>query len=218
MNGQNGLQDWYSIAKVLGERISNYSNGNAVIAAVPPDGLSLGYHLSSICQLPLEIVPCKSIQHPSRSHTSIGSVSLDEAVIRDDNRQIPQDYVTHQIIMTRQSLYNRYHAFTDRQVANLFSRRTVILVDNVIVTGDTMLACIKSIRRQRPDEIVVVTPFANPQGLQEISPYVDRIEVIKTIRDPHLLQEHYCQLPKPVEDDLDNLLAKARQEFQAQHA
>lgn len=62
--------------------------------------------------------------------------------------------------------------------------RTVLVVDDGIATGGSMLAALQSLRAQRPQRLIVAVPVSSTQALEQIEPLVD--EVITLVATPDL--------------------------------
>lgn len=169
------LHDRTTAAQGLAEQLLAYRNTDAVLVSIPCGGVPIGYHLAFQLNLPLEIIPCKKIKHPAHQHKTIGSVSLDEVDVHEECRDLPQDYISHQVALLRYSM-DISNKFIHRGVKALpLNGKTVIVVDDILLSGDTMISCLRSIKKQKPERIVVAVPFATPQALEKIGPLVDQL-------------------------------------------
>ena len=83
---------------------------------------------------------------------TIGSVTLNEISMHDDT-DIPGDYTHHQVRQIQNELIARYKLCMQGQKPISLKGKTVILVDDRLKTSDTMLACIKGIKKQKPSNI-----------------------------------------------------------------
>jgi predicted phosphoribosyltransferase len=105
---------------------------------------------------------------------AIGAVSLENEIV-DDYPYISKGYIEDQILEIREALKNRYEKFVgDRTPVNV-KNKTVIIVDDGIATGNTLLAAIKMIRGKSPKKIVVAVPVAPTDSAQKISDNVDEL-------------------------------------------
>lgn len=152
--------------------LKNYKNEDGVVLAVPRGGVPIGYYIALEYGFPIEILLTKKIGHPGSSELAIGAVSLENEVI-DNRHEIPEDYINEQVKIIRKSLHERYKNFMgDRQPLDL-ENKTVIIVDDGIATGNTMLAAIKLVRAKNPAKIVVAVPVAPNKAAQRIEQQVD---------------------------------------------
>lgn len=151
------LQDRKEAGMLLSEKLEKYQGIDAVILAVPRGGVPIGYEISKNLHLPLDIILSKKIGHPLNKEFAIGAVSLDSSFI-DEHPEIPSAYIESEIKKLRESLKDRYNLYMgDRKPIDV-KGKTVIVVDDGIATGNTLLACIAMLRKSNPKKIVVAVP------------------------------------------------------------
>ena len=151
------LQDRKEAGMLLSEKLEKYQGIDAVILAVPRGGVPIGYEISKNLHLPLDIILSKKIGHPLNKEFAIGAVSLDSSFI-DEHPEIPSAYIESEIKKLRESLKDKYNLYMgDRKPIDVRGK-TVIVVDDGIATGNTLLACIAMLRKNNPQKIVVAVP------------------------------------------------------------
>jgi putative phosphoribosyl transferase len=183
--------DRHDAAQQLIPLMSKYKNDAGVVMAVPRGGVPIAYLISKAYQFPLELLLTKKIGHPSNPELAIGAVSLENEVI-DDRFDIADEYIERQIIKIRQSLKERYQKFMgDRQPIDL-KGKTVIIVDDGIATGNTILASIKMIRAKHPQKIVVAVPVAPARTAEKIRDLVDDFICVHTPEEFYGVGQFYA--------------------------
>ncbi len=149
----------------------------------------------------------QNLKHPSNDQT-IGAVSAEAVVFHEEDHDLPQDYICHQIQMMQHAIRGqnkRYHKETLRQ---LLKKKTVILVDDLIMTGDTMLASIRTIKNYNPVAIIVATPVVTPEGTRAIADEINSI-IYMTIQ-PRPLGRVYQSFPEVSEDEVLEVLHESK--------
>jgi predicted phosphoribosyltransferase len=180
------LQDRLQVAHLLADKLLAYKNSDAVVVAVPRGGVPIGFALANLLNLSLEIVASKKIKHPAHGNQSIGSVSVDDLVIKEELRNIPQDYICHQVVLLQHTLKAKCAYYRGCNPVISLTDRTVIVVDDLIQTGDTILACLKSIKKQSPGKIIMASSTATPEAAQIISDEVDEFIALQIEKGNHL--------------------------------
>lgn len=151
------LQNRKEAAILLSEKLEKYQGSDTIILAVPRGGVPIGYEIAKNLHLPLDIILSKKIGHPSNKEFAIGAVSLDSSFL-DEHPDVPTAYIENEIKKLRESLQDKYNLYMgDRKPADVRGK-TVILVDDGIATGNTLLACIAMLRKNNPQKIVVAVP------------------------------------------------------------
>jgi len=199
-------------AFLLGERLMEYSNTDAIVIAVPGGGMDIGFHLARLLHLPLEVVPSKKIKHPADNNKTIGAVSVDAVVIHDDDNSIPQDYIYHQIQLLQHILRGQIKNYNKDHVGPSLKNRTVILADDLLMTGDTMLAALKTIRKQTPDRIIVVVPNVTPEATRAIAPEIDEIIYLTIEPNNPVTGNLYAEFPEVEDEEVIKMLRQIRSE------
>lgn len=154
--------------------LEKFKSDKCVILAIPRGGVPIGYNIARKFHFPMDLLLTKKIGHPLNKEVAIGAVSLENEIV-DDYPYISKGYIEDQILEIREALKNRYEKFVgDRTPVNV-KNKTVIIVDDGIATGNTLLAAIKMIRGKSPKKIVVAVPVAPTDSAQKISDNVDEL-------------------------------------------
>ncbi|TRX00391.1 phosphoribosyltransferase [Flavobacterium gawalongense] len=151
------LKDRIEAGLLLAEKLKKYQNSNTIVLAVPRGGVPIGSIIAKSLQLPLDIVLSKKIGHPYNKEFAIGAVSMDSMII-DEHPEIPQEYIDDEIIRLRKLLRGKYELYMGNREPLDIKEKNVILVDDGIATGNTLLASISMLRKRNPAKIIVAVP------------------------------------------------------------
>lgn len=198
-------------ALLLGERLMDYENSDAIVVAVPGGGIHIGYHLAQRLHLPLEVIPCKKIKHPADNRT-IGAISIDSVVLHEEDNTIPQDYVYHQIQLLQHVIRGQIGKFNKEHVQPSLRGRTIIIADDLLITGDTMLATIRTIRKQDPERIIVAIPNVTPEATRSIADEIDEIIYLTIEPNNPVAENLYAEFPEVSDEEVFSLLQQVRSE------
>ena len=152
--------------------LEKFKNDNSVILAIPRGGVPIGYYIARKFHFPMDLLLTKKIGHPLNKEVAIGAVSLENEIV-DHYPYISKKYIEDQIIEIRKTLKNNYEKFVGVRTPIDFRNKTIIIVDDGIATGNTLLAAIKMIRSKSPKKIVVAVPVAPTDSVKKISDEVD---------------------------------------------
>lgn len=151
------LKDRIEAGLLLAEKLKKYQNSNTIVLAVPRGGVPIGSIIAKSLHLPLDIVLSKKIGHPYNKEFAIGAVSMDSMII-DEHPEIPQEYIDDEIIRLRKLLRGKYELYMGNRKPLDIKGKNVILVDDGIATGNTLLASISMLRKRNPAKIIVAVP------------------------------------------------------------
>ncbi len=151
------LKDRIEAGLLLSEKLKKYQNSNTIILAVPRGGVPVGYIIAKNLHLPLDIVLSKKIGHPNNQEFAIGAVSMDSMII-DEHPDVPKKYIEDEIIRLRKLMQNKYEIYMGNREPLDIKGKNIILVDDGIATGNTLLASITMLRKKKPAKIIIAVP------------------------------------------------------------
>ncbi len=154
---------------LLADKLVNYSNKkDTVIVAIPRGGVPVGYQICKKLNLPLEIVLSKKIGHPFNKEYAIGAVTLDSYILSEAVPGISNKYIEKEIKKIRGILKQRQQLFYGSKKTINLKNKTIIIVDDGVATGNTLIASIELIKIAAPIKIIVALPVAPPSALKSI--------------------------------------------------
>ncbi|MBG6062738.1 putative phosphoribosyltransferase [Flavobacterium sp. CG_9.1] len=141
------FKDRLEAGLLLSQKLNKYKHTNTIILAVPRGGVPVGNSLAKNLHLPLDIILSKKIGHPYNKEFAIGAVSQDSIIIDHDDK-IPQKYIDAEIIRLQEFLRGKYEYYRGAQQPLDIENKNIILVDDGIATGNTLLASIAMLRKK----------------------------------------------------------------------
>ena len=181
--------------RLLAERLSAYRNRDVIVLAIPMGGVPVGYEVAMEFNAPLDLVLSKKIGAPFNSELAIGAVTWNGAVMIDqamaDRWQVSREYIGGE---ARKIMADINRVMNDLRVGlgnfpKLYGR-TVIIVDDGIATGSTMIAAVEAIRDQGPKEVVIATPVV-PDELVKSLEYVAPLVYVNAPDDFEAVGQYY---------------------------
>jgi putative phosphoribosyl transferase len=165
---------------LLAQQLSVYSsNPNAVVLALPRGGVPVGFAIAQQLQLPLDVLLVGKLGVPGHEEYAMGAIAFGgQHLIEADlvNELGISSAAINEIIQRksdeltrREKLYRANHPPLD------VNERVVILVDDGLATGLTMLVAIQALRQMIPAKIVVAIPVAAQDSLQHIKSEADDV-------------------------------------------
>lgn len=164
------FKDRIEAGEQLANKLVEFKNDkNAVVVTIPRGGLPIGHIIAKKLNIPIEIVLSKKIGHPLHKEFAIGAVTLNDIILSEDARDISNKYIDNETIRIRAILKHRQEMYYGENVPLRLKDKTVILVDDGVATGQTLISSINLIHQQKPSQIIVALPVGPPSVITKIN-------------------------------------------------
>lgn len=145
--------------KQLAHKLSAYqSASNTIVLGIPRGGVPVAYQISKHLKLPLDVILSKKIGYPSNPEYAIGAVT-ENLIMLDKEADVTDEYIEREVALIRKQITERNKLFRGNKPAIDFKNKTVIIVDDGIATGNTLLITIEMLRKAGVSKIVVASPI-----------------------------------------------------------
>jgi putative phosphoribosyl transferase len=163
----------------LSRRLRSRQLRKPLVLAIPCGGLVLGALLARELDAELDVVLSRKLRAPGQPELAIGAVAEDGRVLLnaqlDARLALPHGYLKKERAFQRRLIARRQKLFRAVRPAATITGRSVIVTDDGIATGSTMIAALETVRGQAPHEVIVAVPVASPERLPEIRRHCDGV-------------------------------------------
>ncbi|MDD3580192.1 MAG: phosphoribosyltransferase family protein [Desulfobacca sp.] len=163
----------------LAEKLTQYKNTQTLVLGIPSGGVPVAFEIARALDLPLDLVIVRKLQIPWNPEAGFGAVNPDGEVIFNqallERLRLSQDEINAQIEKTLKILRQRQNLFRGGQPLPDLTDYSVILVDDGLASGYTMLAAIKYLRQRSPGKLVVAVPTGSLRTVNLIKSEVDEL-------------------------------------------
>ncbi len=171
------FQDRIEAGLLLADKLKKYKNDPGVVLAVPRGGVPVAYAVAKELGFPLELILTKKIGHPMNKEYAIGAASLTDYFILP-HENVSDEYIEQELKRVRLRLKEMYVRFMgDKEPENL-EGKTVIVIDDGIATGNTLMGTVNVLRKSNPGKIVIGVPVAARDAVNKLSKVVDEVVAV----------------------------------------
>ena len=168
------FQDRTEAGLLLAAKLRKYKNDPGVVLAVPRGGVPVAYEVAREFGFPIEVILTKKIGHPMNKEYAIGAASLSEYFVLP-HENVSDQYIEREVKNIRGRLKEMYKLFMgDKEPENL-AGKTVIIIDDGIATGNTLLGTVNLLRKSKPGKIIIGVPVASQSAILKLSKEVDEV-------------------------------------------
>jgi putative phosphoribosyl transferase len=205
------FQDRADAGRSLAKKLSHYADRNDVlILGMPRGGVPVAFEVAKSLRVPLDIFIVRKLGVPGHEELALGAIAsggiriLNDAVIR--STPISEEIINLVTERERIELGRREVAYRGERSAPTLRGKTVILVDDGIATGSTMLAAVAAVKQQEPARIVVGAPAAPLECCDELRRSVDELVVIATPDPFYSVGQSYEHFGQTSDEEVQELL------------
>ena len=193
----------------MAERLSAYKNDeDAVVVALPRGGVVPGYVIANMLNLPLDVAMVKKLGHPSNKEYAIGAVSLTGRIMNGPTG-VSQSYIEHETKIIQELLKKRYRLYRGNKPPMKLKNKKVILVDDGIASGRTLIAALELIKEENPSEVVVAAPVGPTDVIRKLKLLANKVICLEVHDDFYAVGLHYRDFSQVLDEEVQELLEKA---------
>jgi putative phosphoribosyl transferase len=168
--------------------LKSFIGKDTIVVAIPKGGVIVGYEIAQAFDLPLEMTLNQEIGHQLNKHFAIGTVGLNSRAISWASN-ISMDYLEKETLRIQTKLLETYFRYTGRKEPYSLSGKTVIISDDTVVSGNSMLTTIRLIQKNNPLKIIAAAPAVTKDSIDKISKQVHEFVYLKSINVPQCEKE-----------------------------
>jgi len=193
-----------------------------IVLGLPRGGVPVAFEVAKALKAPLDLFVVRKLGVPGHEELAMG------AVASGGLRVVNQD-VVRQLGITRQA----FDAITEDEEREVLRRdreyrmgrpypplegKTVILVDDGVATGSTMLAAVHALRESGAEAIIVAAPVIAREAVWALRRAANAVEYVATPEPFYGVGAHYEDFTQTLDDEVRRLLAEAETRTREAHA
>ncbi len=184
----------------LSEELKKVHLYDPVVLGIPRGGVVTGGAIARELGADLDVVLVRKLRHPAQPELAIGSVTEEGEVYMNEQLlgwgSVDEAYLERERQERYQELRRRRDLFREIRSAVPLRGRSVILTDDGIATGSTMLAALPAIRAQEPRELILAVPVAPPGRLEPFRSECDQVICLEVPTGFQAIGQYYEQFPQ----------------------
>lgn len=197
------FHDRLDAARQLAAALAHLRGSRPLVLAIPRGAVPMAAHVARALDGELDIVLVRKLGAPYSDEYAVGAVDETGWVYVAPHAAAAgadADYLANTRREQLAEIARRRAAYTPGRARRPVRERTVIVIDDGLATGATMLAALHAVRQGVPAHLVCAVPVASAESLALVRPVADELVCLYTPADFQAVGQYYTQFPQ-VDDE-----------------
>ena len=201
---------------------SQISADDLLVLGLPRGGVPVAWEVARTLGAPLDVCLVRKLGVPGHEELAMGAIAsgglrvLNDALIRQLG--IPERLIDAATRREDAELQRRERIFRGNRPEPVIAGRTLIVVDDGLATGSTMLAAVTALRTAHPARIIVAVPVGATDTCAELKRVADDCICAATPEPFYGVGAWYLDFEQTSDDQVRQLLAQAAEQADGQVA
>ncbi len=205
------FRDRRDAGRALADRLADYRDADGLLVlGLARGGVPVGWEVAAALNAPLDVFLVRKLGVPQQPELAMGALAGGQVVMNDQVlSSLGIGGAEVQSVIDRESaeLRRREHAYRGGRPPADLHGRVVILVDDGIATGASVLAAVRAVQSAEPARTVVAVPVGPLSACRKIAQEADDV-VCATMPDSFdAVGQAYLDFRQVSDDEVRDLLA-----------
>lgn len=196
-------------ALMLAERLNNYKGKNPLILAIPRGSVPMAKIIADKLGGEYDVVLVRKLRAPIYAELAIGSVDESGWTYIADfaaSTGADSEYIEAERQAQLDTIHKRRAQYTPVRSPISPAGRIVIVIDDGLATGATMISALHGLRNKKPDKLICAVPVAPPDTLKKIAEFADEVVCIESPDNFQAVGQFYINFPQVDDEEVIEIL------------
>jgi|SRR5215211_7238806 len=210
------FRDRFGAGQILASMLGKYKDNlhGVTVLGIARGGVAVADPIAEKLNADLDIIVSRKLRSPHNSENAIGAIMHDGSVYLGTSslktqHGISDEYIAMEKLEQKREIERRLRVYRPNNREYKIKDRIVILVDDGIATGASVIAAARWIRKYKPKRLIIAAPVAPKQVVKSLKNEADEIEVIRNPSNFKAVEQFYQHFDA-ISDDRIVQIAKRR--------
>lgn len=206
--------DRMDAGKKLSLELEKFKDENPLILAVPRGGVVTAYETIIKFHFQWDLIIPRKIGAPHNKEFAIGAVSSDGTYFIEENYanmlNVSEEYIQQEVASQIQEIKKRLKKYKESETFPDVKDKTIIIVDDGIATGFTIISAIKSVKKQGAKKIILAVPVSSQEAVSKLKELADEVICLLIPDVFYAVGLHYRNFEQTTDEEIFNIMKELR--------
>lgn len=203
------FRDRNEAASRLAERLKKYQNKNPLILAIPRGAVPMAKLIADKLGGEFDVVLVRKLRAPHQPELAVGSIDESGWTYVADfaaSAGATRDYLESEKRAQMETIRKRRAQYTPIRAPIDPAGRIVIVIDDGLATGATMISALHGLRASKPARLICAVPVSPPDTLAKVADMADEVVCLEAPEFFQAVGQFYRHFPQIEDEEVIEIL------------
>ncbi len=208
------FKDRCDAGKQLAAQLAFLKNqSDVLVLGIPRGGVVVAAEVACALHVPLDVFLAHKLGAPFNPELAIGAITSTGEILLDDllvrELHIDESDIVREAEHQRKEIERRMKAYRQERPPLDVQNKTVVLIDDGVATGSTVLASLRALRKQHPAKLILAIPVGPAETIHRLARECDHLVVLDTPEPFWAVGRFYLQFGQTSDEEVITLLEES---------